>query len=142
VGFPGETEADFRTLLEFLEEAQFDRLGAFTYSPQDGTRAMQYEDDVPDTLKRERLEELLELQRAISGERLARFVGRDADVLVDRLADPDDGGATHVGRVPWQADDVDGVTYVSGGGWTEPGRLVRARLTASEDYDFRAVALA
>jgi ribosomal protein S12 methylthiotransferase len=142
VGFPGETEADFRTLLEFLEEAQFDRLGAFTYSPQDGTRAVQYEDDVPDTLKRERLEELLELQRAISGERLARFVGRDADVLVDRLADPDDGGATHVGRVPWQADDVDGVTYVSGGGWTEPGRLVRARLTASEDYDFRAVALA
>ena len=141
VGFPGETDEDYRTLLEFVEEAQFDRLGAFAYSPQDGTRATQYEDDVPDELKRDRLEELLELQRAISGERLARFVGRDATVLVDRLADPDDGGATHVGRVQWQADDVDGVTYVAGGGWAQPGALLRATLTASEDYDFRAVAL-
>lgn len=142
VGFPGETDDDYRTLLEFLEEAQFDRLGAFSYSPQEGTRATQYEDDVPDEVKRERLEELLELQRAISGERLARFVGRDATVLVDRVADPDDDGATHVGRVAWQADDVDGVTYVSGGGWAQPGSFVRAELVASEDYDFRAVARA
>ena len=141
VGFPGETDADFHTLLEFLEEAQFDRLGAFAYSPQEGTRAVQYADDVPDELKRDRLEELMELQRAISGERLSRFVGRDALVLVDRVADPDDGGATHVGRVKWQADDVDGVTYVAGGGWSQPGTMVPVTLTASEDYDFRAVAL-
>jgi ribosomal protein S12 methylthiotransferase len=141
VGFPGESDDDFRVLLEFLEEAQFDRLGAFAYSPQDGTRAAQYEDDVPDAVKRDRLEELLELQRAISGERLARFVGRDTEVLVDRVADPDEGGATHVGRVKWQADDVDGVTYVTSGGWAGVGTMVRARLTASEDYDFRATAL-
>ena len=144
VGFPGETEDDFRELLAFLDEAQFDRLGAFAYSPQEGTRAVaQYADDVPEEVKRDRLEELLELQRAISAERLARFVGRDAAVLVDRIADPDDGGqgATHVGRVPWQAEDVDGVTYVATGGWAEPGSFLRARLTASEDYDFRAVAL-
>src|SRR6185312_12219503 len=69
VGFPGETETDFRALLAFLEEAQFDRLGAFAYSPQEGTRAMQYDDDVPDEVKRDRLEELLEVQRVISGER-------------------------------------------------------------------------
>lgn len=141
VGFPGETDEDFRELVAFLEEAQFDRLGAFAYSPQEGTRATRYADDVPDVVKRERLEELLEVQRAISGERLARFVGREVRVLVDRVADADESGATHVGRVPWQADDVDGVTYVERGGWTEPGRFVRARLTASEDYDFRAVAL-
>jgi ribosomal protein S12 methylthiotransferase len=141
VGFPGETDEDFRTLVDFLEEAQFDRLGAFTYSPQEGTRAVQYEDDVPDTVKRERLEEVLEVQRAISGERLARFVGRETDVLVDRVADPQDGGATHVGRVMWQADDVDGVTYVTSGGWAATGSLLKARLTASEDYDFRAQAL-
>jgi len=141
VGFPGETDAEFRELLGFLEEAQFDRLGAFAYSPQDGTRAMQYEDDVPDEVKRDRLEELLEVQRAISAERLARFVGREADVLVDRVADPDEAGATHVGRVAWQADDVDGVTYVERGGWAEAGRFVRVRLVASEDYDFRAIAL-
>jgi len=141
VGFPGETDEDFRALLAFLEEAQFDRLGAFAYSPQEGTRAVQYEDDVPDVVKRERLEELLEVQRAISGERLARFVEREVDVLVDRVSDPDEQGATHVGRVQWQADDVDGVTYLAQGGWAEVGSFVRARVTESEDYDFRAVAL-
>src|SRR6266480_4441681 len=141
VGFPGETDEDFRILLDFADEAQFDRLGAFAFSPQEGTRATQYPDDVPDALKRERLEELLEVQRAISAERLARFVGREVPVLVDRVADPDEAGATHVGRVAWQADDVDGVTYVEQGGWAESGSFVRTRLTASEDYDFRAVAL-
>jgi len=141
VGFPGETDEDFRELLAFVEEAQFDRLGAFAYSPQEGTRATQYPDDVPDGVKRDRLEELLEVQRAISAERLARFVGREVPVLVDRVAEPDETGATHVGRVAWQADDVDGVTYLERGGWAEVGTFVPARLTASEDYDFRAVAL-
>jgi ribosomal protein S12 methylthiotransferase len=141
VGFPGETDADFRELLSFLEEAQFDRLGGFAYSPQEGTRATQYEDDVDDGVKRERLEELVEVQRAISGERLARFVGREVEVLVDRVSDPDEQGATHVGRVQWQADDVDGVTYLERGGWAAAGGFVRARVTKTEDYDFRAVAL-
>jgi len=141
VGFPGETDEDFRELLAFVEEAQFDRLGAFAYSPQEGTRATQYPDDVPDGVKRDRLEELLEVQRAISAERLARFVGREVPVLVDRVAEPDETGATHVGRVAWQADDVDGATYLERGGWAEVGTFVPARLMASEDYDFRAVAL-
>lgn len=141
VGYPGETDADFRALLAFLEEAQFDRLGAFAYSPQEGTRALQYPDDVDGDVKRERLEELLEVQRAISGERLARFVGRDVDVLIDRVSDPDEQGATHVGRVQWQADDVDGVTYLARGGWAQLGTFVRARITESEDYDFRAAGL-
>jgi ribosomal protein S12 methylthiotransferase len=141
VGFPGETDEDFRALLAFLEEAQFDRLGAFAYSPQEGTRAVQYEDDVNDDVKRDRLEEIVEVQRAISAERLERFVGREVDVLVDRVSDPDEQGATHVGRVQWQADDVDGVTYLAQGGWAAPGSFVRARVTESEDYDFRAVAL-
>ena len=142
VGFPGETDQDFRLLVEFLEETQFDRLGAFAYSPQEGTRATMYPDDVPDGVKRERLEELLEVQRAVSAERLGRFVGRDVSVLVDRVANPDDEeGSTHVGRVPWQADDVDGVTYLAQGGWARPGSFLPARLVASEDYDFKAVAL-
>ncbi|MFN2572572.1 MAG: 30S ribosomal protein S12 methylthiotransferase RimO [Gemmatimonadales bacterium] len=139
VGFPGETEEEYRALLGFLEEAQFDRMGAFAYSPQEGTRAMQFADDVPDEIKRDRLEEIVEVQRVISGERLARFVGRDVDLLIDRLHDEDDG--TKVGRVQWQADDVDGVTYLAKGGWARPGELVRARITASEDYDFQAAAL-
>jgi ribosomal protein S12 methylthiotransferase len=142
VGFPGETDADFRQLLEFIEEAEFDRLGAFAYSPQEGTRAAAYADDVPDAVKRDRLEELLEVQRAISADRLARFVGRETRALVDLVADPSDpaqAGATHVARVPWQADDVDGVTYVANGGWATPGAFLDVRITGAEDYDFRAV---
>lgn len=143
VGFPGETDGDFAELLAFLEEAQFDRLGAFAYSPQEGTRGAQFPDDVPDGVKRDRLEELLEVQRAISAERLARFVGREVEVLVDRPAEPDEPapGISHVGRVQWQADDVDGVTYLERGGWAQRGDFVRTRITGSEDYDFRAVAL-
>jgi ribosomal protein S12 methylthiotransferase len=141
VGFPGETDEDFRTLCRFAEEVQFDRLGVFTYSAQEGTRAAALADDVPDDVKRERQDELVELQRVITEDRLARFVGRETDVLVDGVADPDVGGATHVGRVPWQADDVDGVTYVARGGWAAPGTLLRVRIEQNEDYDFHAVAL-
>lgn len=140
VGFPGETEDDFTTLRDFAEEIGFERLGVFTYSEQEGTRAAQYPDDVPDDVKRARQEELLEVARVASGDRLSRFVGCTTDVLVDRVADPDEGGATHVGRVMWQADDVDGVTYLQCGGWARPGELVRATILENDDYDFRAAA--
>lgn len=142
VGFPGETDDDFRELCNFAEDIGFERLGIFTYSQQEGTRAAQYPDDVPDEVKRARQEELTEIQRAISAERLARFVGRTTEVLVDQVADPDADGATHVGRVKWQADDVDGVTYVTRGGWARPGQFLTATLVDSEDYDFRAAAVA
>lgn len=141
VGFPGETADDFTQLCDLAEDLQFERLGVFTYSEQDGTRAADLEDDVPDDVKRRRLEELSELQRTISADRLGRYVGRETEVLVDDVSDPDDDGGTHVGRVPWQADDVDGVTVLEAGGWARPGELVRARITDNEDYDFRAVAL-
>jgi ribosomal protein S12 methylthiotransferase len=142
VGFPGESPDDFRTLCEFVEEIQFERLGVFTYSAQEGTRAAEFADDLPEEEKRDRQETLLELQRAISEERLSRYVGREVPVLVDAIADPDDGGATHVGRVAWQADDVDGVTHLRCGGWSSPGDFVRARITANVDYDFHAVVTA
>jgi ribosomal protein S12 methylthiotransferase len=142
VGFPGETDDDFRQLCDFAEEIGFERLGVFTYSAQEGTRAATYPDDVPDEVKRARQDELTEIQRAISGERLARYVGKTTEVLVDQVADPDGDGATHVGRVMWQADDVDGVTYLAGGGWARPGDFVTATVVDSEDYDFRAAALA
>jgi len=141
VGFPGETESDFRTLCEFAEEMAFERLGVFTYSEQADTRAAEFEDDVPDDVKRTREEELTELQRAITAERLGRFVGRTANVLIDDVADPDrEEGVTHVGRVPWQADDVDGVTRIERGGWAVPGDFLTVEITGNEDYDFRAVA--
>jgi ribosomal protein S12 methylthiotransferase len=142
VGFPGETDDDFQMLCAFAEEIAFERLGVFTYSAQEGTRAADYADDVPEDVKRARQDELIEVQRIISEDRLGRFVGRETDVLVDRLAAPDETGITHVGRVMWQADDIDGVTHVRGGGWGRVGEFVRVRLDANEDYDFHAVGVA
>lgn len=135
VGFPGETDDEFAALLALLEELQFDRVGCFTYSPQEGTRAWALPDDIPDPVKRERQERVLELQRHITAERYDRHVGREAPVLVERRAD--DG--TWLGRAPWQADDIDGLTAVDGE--AAPGTIVRARIDAVvDDYDFRATA--
>ena len=134
VGFPGETDEDFDTLLAFLEEMQFDRAGAFAYSPQEGTRAGSMPDDVPDTVKRERLERLLELQRQVTVERAERLVGRTARAIVDRLGD--DGRA--LGRLEWQADDVDGITYIDGASLI-PGMLAEVTIQAvTDDADFSA----
>ena len=137
VGFPGETEDDFAQLLAFLEEIQFERVGAFTYSPQEGTRAADMDDDVPESLKRERLERLLELQRQITAERYERFEGRTARAMVDRI---EDGEA--LGRTVWQADDVDGIAYIQGAEALAPGTIVDAVIERVEDdVDFRATML-
>lgn len=134
VGFPGETEADFRDLLNFMEDVEFDRLGAFAFSPQDGTRAMEMEGDfLPDGLGAERLEELLEVQRAISADRLAAMVGRRFEALVDEEGD------TPVARTWGQADDVDGVTVLEGATGLTAGTLVETEITDADDYDLHGV---
>ena len=138
VGFPGETEDDVRMLLEFLEETQFDRVGVFAYSPQEGTRAFDYPDDVPDDVKLERVERVSELQRAITSERLERHVGQSVRVLVDRVAPGEPAEA----RAAWQADDIDGVTYVESEHPLQPGDFVRVRLTSLiDDYSYGAVSV-
>jgi ribosomal protein S12 methylthiotransferase len=137
VGFPGETDEDFQQLLDFLEETRFDRVGAFTYSAQEGTRAWLLPDDVPDDLKRDRLERLTELQRVITAEHYDGHVGKRARVLIDARAD-ETGRAE--GRAPWQADDVDGVTRVTTD--ARPGDFVEVQFDAVEDdYDFAATAV-
>jgi ribosomal protein S12 methylthiotransferase len=134
VGFPGETEDEFQVLCDFLEEMQFDRVGCFTYSPQEGTRAYDLEDDVPDSIKRERKERIEDLQRAITGERYERFIGREARVLVDRAGD---APGQLVARAPWQADDIDGIVHVTGD--ASPGAFVDVRIDhVVDDYDFAA----
>ena len=135
VGFPGETDEDFESLLSFLEEVQFERVGAFTYSPQEGTRAAAMVDDVPEATKRERLERLLELQRLVTAERYEQRVGRVASALVDRVhAD----GAVEA-RTFWQADDIDGVTRVSTDVTLHPGSLIDVAVErVADDYDFEA----
>jgi ribosomal protein S12 methylthiotransferase len=134
VGFPGETDEQFEELLEFLEEIQFERVGAFTYSPQEGTRAAQYSDDVYEAVKRERLERLTELQRSITVERYESRVGRTALALVDRT-NLENG--TSQARLPWQADDIDGVTQIDVA--LPPGTIAEVALEeVVDDYDFQA----
>jgi ribosomal protein S12 methylthiotransferase len=131
VGFPGETAADFQRLLEFLEETQFERVGAFTYSAQEGTRAYALADDVPDEVKRERLERLLDLQRAVTADRYERFVGKRTRGIVDRRGDRLEA------RAVWQADDIDGITWLDGD--AAPGSIVDMTITGvQDDYDFVA----
>ncbi len=132
VGFPGETESQFTELLEFLEEIRFERVGAFTYSPQEGTRAAELTDDVPDAIKRDRLERLTELQRAITSERYEERVGKIARAIVDRRT-----VAGSLARLAWQADDIDGVTYLDES--HDPGTFVDVAVQeVVDDYDFRA----
>jgi ribosomal protein S12 methylthiotransferase len=138
VGFPGETEGDFETLLEFLEETRFDRVGAFTYSPQEGTRAFDMTDDVPESVKQERLERLSSLQRSITAERYEGYIGSTTSVLVDRAGEEP---GTVIGRAAWQADDIDGVTVVrvAPGMTLAPGTFLDARIDeVVDDFDFVA----
>ncbi|HVT40241.1 MAG TPA: 30S ribosomal protein S12 methylthiotransferase RimO [Gemmatimonadaceae bacterium] len=144
VGFPGETDHDFSQLLGFLEEMQFERVGAFTYSAQDGTRAAELVDDVPDHLKRERLERLTELQRSITTVRYEERVGARVRALVERSAGGEGGEGGERGgpaaasaRLPWQADDIDGVTWLDAD--ARGGAFVDVEVTeVVDDYDFRA----
>jgi ribosomal protein S12 methylthiotransferase len=114
---------------------QFERVGAFTYSPQEGTRAAELDDDVADSVKRERLERLNEVQRLVTAERYERRVGSVVRAMIDRI----DEDGTVQARTVFQADDVDGVTYVSGGEGLAPGALIDVRLDeVVEDVDFAA----
>jgi ribosomal protein S12 methylthiotransferase len=133
VGFPGETDEDFETLLAFLEEMAFERVGAFTYSPQEGTRAAALHDDVPESLKRERLERLNELQRLVTAERYESRLGPPVRALVDRV-----DGTNVQARTSWQADDIDGVTHIRAPErGVAPGSFIDVELhEVVDDYDF------
>ena len=134
VGFPGETEDDFEQLMRFIEEVQFERVGVFAYSPQEGTRAAELADDVPESVKLERLERISELQRLITAERYESRLGAPAQALVDRV---DEITGKSIVRLPWQADDIDGVTHIDGR--YVPGTLLEViPVEVVDDYDFAA----
>jgi ribosomal protein S12 methylthiotransferase len=142
VGFPGESEEDFHDLLDFLDEVRFDRLGAFAFSPQEGTRAADLGHlYVDEDVAQERLAELLEIQRAISAERLTIAVGRLETAIVDQpqgRAGDSDGRFRALGRLASQADDVDGVTELFSQAPLATGTLVEAEIVSSDDFDVRA----
>jgi ribosomal protein S12 methylthiotransferase len=137
VGFPGETEEDFDGLLAFLEEAAFDRVGAFTYSPQEGTRAAEMEDDVPESVKRQRLERLNEVQRLVTADRYGARVGGRTRAIIDRI----DGGSIEA-RTVWQADDIDGITFLDRADGLAPGTIVDVRIDdVVDDVNFAATVI-
>ena len=133
VGFPGETERDFALLLDFLREAQLDRVGCFQYSPVRGAGANDLPDPVPEVLKQERWERFMALQQEISAARLQAKIGRTIEILIDEA---DAQGA--VGRSAADAPEIDGRVFLDGVGGLQPGDLVEAQVTGADEYDLWA----
>ena len=134
VGFPGETEEDVSTMMDFLEEIRFDRVGAFTYSIEEGTAAAAMPDQVPEEVKAERLDRVMEHQRDLSLESNLQRVGTRAKVLVDELT-PDQPGRGALGRTQGQAPEVDGRTFLTGAQGIAPGDIVDVEIVDADDYD-------
>lgn len=129
-GFPGETESEFRELLDFLDEAELDRVGCFAYSPVEGAKANELPGALAPEVREERRARLMQLQEKISARRLKRKVGKVIEVLVDGLAP---GGA--VARSAGDAPEIDGVVHVEGGGKLAPGDRVRVKVMRSDAHD-------
>ena len=137
-GFPGETEDDFEMLLDFLQEAQLDRVGCFTYSAVDGATANKLDNHVPEELKKERLSRFMEVQEAISAAKLQKKVGSLQTVLVDEITEDDNGNVIAIGRTKADAPEIDGVVYLDDGADLVPGDLVEVQITSADDHDLFA----
>jgi len=135
VGFPGETEAQFQRLLDFVTEMRFDRLGAFSYSPEEDTPAALLPEQVPEETKQRRLDRLMTLQQGISMERNRLRVGRTERALVEEIR----GDGVLVARTAAEAPDSDGLLYLRGGKGANPGDFVTARITGAAPYDLTGV---
>ena len=134
VGFPGETEDQFRELMDFVEETEFDRLGAFAYSPEEGTPAARMPDQIPDEIKQERLDRLMTLQQKISLKRNKARIGSVEQVLVTDT----DGKGNILGRSCREAPETDGEIYVScGEARPLPGQFIPVQILSAEEYDLR-----
>jgi len=132
-GFPGETEEDFEMLLDFLQQARLDRVGAFAYSPVEGASANELPDPVPAELAEERRQRLMEFQEDISTQRLESRIGREYMVLVDEV---DEDGA--LGRTAGEAPEIDGLVVLPEGHELEVGQMVRVRITDCDVHDLYA----
>lgn len=137
VGFPGETEDDFASLLDFLSEAQLDRVGCFTYSPVAGAAANGLADPVVEEVKQERYARLMTLQAGISKAKLLAKVGRTMSVLVDEIS----GDGVVVARSSCDAPEIDGTVIVSSKQSHSPGDIVRVRITGAGEHDLWADSL-
>lgn len=136
VGFPGETESDFEELLKFVEEVEFDHLGAFTYFQEKGTPSAEMIEQIPEEVKKDRYQRLMKLQAGISKRKLSKFKGKVIQVMVDALSDKIDKNWIYRGRHSGQAPEIDGITYFSSTTQLDVGRLVEVEINkAIGQYD-------
>jgi len=137
VGFPGESEEDFQTLLDFLEEAQLDRVGCFEYSSVAGAKANELEHHVPDEVKAERMEQFMTLQARISAEKLKSKIGKKIDVLIDDLEKDNCIGRSHA-----DAPEIDGVVYIENPPENlKSGEIIQVWVTGATEHDVYALAI-
>lgn len=135
VGFPGETEAEFQELLDFLEQAQLDRVGCFQYSPVEGAAANDLPDSIPDEIKQERFERFMETQSKISRAKLQSKIGNRLIVLIDSVGETD-----AVARSASDAPEIDGVVHVSVDDYDiEPGDFIEVEITSADEHDLYGV---
>jgi len=130
VGFPGETDEEFEELMDFIEEIRFDRLGAFAFSPEEGTVAADMDEQLPEEIKQERLDRLMLLQQEISAEVCAARVGETCEVLVEGFRH-----GRYYGRSRLEAPEIDGKILFTGPQGLKPGDYVQVKITSSSEYD-------
>jgi len=130
VGFPGETDEEFAELLGFVREARFDHLGAFAYSPEEGTQAARMPGQVPEEVARDRLDRLMTLQQAISAEVMRARIGEVCEVLVEG-----ENRGRYYGRSRLEAPEIDGQVIFAAGGRVAPGEYRNVRVTGAREYD-------
>jgi ribosomal protein S12 methylthiotransferase len=139
VGFPGETDAEFQALLDFIEEIMFDHVGMFMYSAEEGTRAATLPDQIAEKVKQRRYKQAMLLQQRISAAKNQRWVGRTLDVLIEGTGTVDDGRGRKspilAGRYYRQAPEVDGMVFVKGHPGVDVGQTMHVRINQSTEYD-------
>jgi ribosomal protein S12 methylthiotransferase len=136
-GFPGETEAQFEALMDFVRNIRFDRLGAFAFSPEEDTVAAGMDGQVSEEMRRQRLDTLMRTQQTISLERNRLRVGRVEKVLVEALR----GEGQALGRTEGEAPEIDGLVYISNAKGAAMGEFVSVRITDANPYDLQGVML-
>ncbi|MGH8504660.1 MAG: 30S ribosomal protein S12 methylthiotransferase RimO, partial [Stenotrophobium sp.] len=136
VGFPGETEDDFEELLDWLKQAQLDRVGCFKYSPVDGASANALPGIVPDEVMEDRYDRFMQVQAKISAAKLEAKIGQTLEVLVDET-----GGEAVIGRSWADAPEIDGKVYLSCDRPLRTGQIVKARVIQADAYDLNAEVL-
>ncbi len=135
-GFPSETDKEFKELLAFIRDVRFERLGAFIYSQEEGTKAFNFKKQVPAKLKRERLDAIMSAQQEISQDINRKFLGKTLDVLIDEIED-----GNYLGRSQYDAPEVDGLVYVKSKNKLKAGDLIKVKITDTLEYDLVGEAL-